>query len=455
MRQRQLKREKHHTSALRPMTGLAGSLSSAWVLALALGTALQATTAAAALADREQARFIHGRLTGTQASDAMLDLMESEIVSGNADGAARLAMDGNLAQGDGYGNVIAPTGGFYNAVLKNWVSPWTNEEMDIFKPLNDYSATIIGMVRDDKNFDTILSANLIYVGNVGGLGMSNGYSNLNNNHYEELEAMSADLGDPSVLLEQTQTATTGIDANGVAGIISTRQAARAYFIDGTNRAMFRFTVLNHLCGDLENFKDPTLPSDRIRQDVSRSPGGDSTIFLNECSGCHTGMDGMASAFAYYDYVYPSATAAPGLSEEQRKEMGQLVYTPGVVSGKHLINPGNFRDGYVTTSDHWVNYWREGGNATAIGWLSTVNSGPETVDGRFSEGDGAAELGMELANTEAFYACQVKKAFESVCLREPLQSDQTAFETIVSDFKTSKKMKQAFIDVAVYCSSYLN
>jgi hypothetical protein len=89
--------------------------------------------------------------------------------------------------------------------------------------------------------------------------------------------------------------------NATAGVMTTRAAARAFFIDGTNRAMFRFTMLNHFCNDMEQVLDTTRSPDRIRQDVSRSPGGDSRVFLNNCVGCHSGMDPLAQAFAYYDY----------------------------------------------------------------------------------------------------------------------------------------------------------
>ena len=51
--------------------------------------------------------------------------------------------------------------------------------------------------------------------------------------------------------------------------------------------MFRFTLMSQLCRDLEQISDTTRTPDRIRQDVSRSPGGDSRVFLNNCIGCHT------------------------------------------------------------------------------------------------------------------------------------------------------------------------
>ena len=102
--------------------------------------------------------------------------------------------------------------------------------------------------------------------------------------------------------------------------MTTRGAASAFFINGTNRAMFRFTMMNHLCNDLPMVMDITRPPDRIRQDVTRSPGGVSTLFLTNCIGCHSGMDPMAQAFAYYNF---SATD-PTMTDTT----GQIVYTAG-------------------------------------------------------------------------------------------------------------------------------
>ena len=38
---------------------------------------------------------------------------------------------------------------FYDVTLKNFATPWTNRDQTVFAPLNDYVATVIGMVRDD------------------------------------------------------------------------------------------------------------------------------------------------------------------------------------------------------------------------------------------------------------------------------------------------------------------
>ena len=132
-----------------------------------------------------------------------------------------------------------------------------------------------------------------------------------------------------MLTRTTQSGASGLPANATAGVMTTRAAAEAFFIAGTNRAMFRFTLMNHMCRDMEQVQDTTRPPDRIRQDVSRSPGGDSRVFLNNCIGCHSGMDPMAQAFAYYDW---DETA------------GRIVYTPGVVRPKYFNNDTTFAPG---------------------------------------------------------------------------------------------------------------
>ncbi|WP_339669383.1 hypothetical protein [Dasania marina] len=406
---------------------------------------------------REQARRIHDRLTGTPPTENMLAAMEAAIIASNAVDAAEYAMDGAPAQG---GNPAEPANGnFYNVLVKNWATPATNQSFNVFASLNDYSATVIGMVRDSDSsvdFRDLLSRDIIYVGVVSGL---TPYSNTDNKHYEELEESAENMGDTAVLQQQVQSAITGISAAGVAGVQTTRAAARAFFIDGTNRAMFRYNLVNHLCMDLEQLKDTTRPSDRVRQDISRSPGLDSTLFLNQCVGCHSGMDPMAQAYAYHQYEYPSETDPihGAKSQEEREELGQMVYTSGAVQAKYHINSGNFSPGYVTPNNHWTNYWRLGDNSERIGWLNTAadNDGANlALNPQYSEGVGASSLGAELAHSKAFNSCQVKKTYQSVCGREPGPGDTADVNSITTNFSVSGNMKRVFAEVAVACSNHL-
>lgn len=375
--------------------------------AACLAALLVVTTAAAD--SRDQAKRIHDRLAGVPPTEAVLADMAADIQAGNALAAAQTAMQNRA---------------FYDVTLKNFATPWTNRDQTVFAPLNDYSATVIGMVRDDVPFNTALSANLVYVSNAPGLPA---YSATDDAHYEQAEARGVDL--KATLVARQQSDLLGIPAAATAGLITTRASSAAFFLDGTNRAMFRFTLMNHLCRDLEQVQDPTLPPDRIRQDVSRSPGGDSRVFLNNCIGCHTGMDPMTQAFAYYDF-----------DETQQR----LVYTAGTPTAKYFVNAENFKPGYVTPDDHWDNYWRKGHNRLlGWGWGTTATSG---------SGAGAKTLGEELANSEAFATCQVQKVFKAVCFRAPQNSaDRARVAQITASFRGDNyNMKTVFAETAVYC-----
>ena len=355
---------------------------------------------------REQAKRIHDRLAGVPPTEAVLSLMEDQV-----SGATGTPMDAALE--------AMKNPNFYNVTLKNFAAPWTNREQDVFVPLNDYIATVIGMIRDGEAFNTLFSADILYIGP----GSLPPYSNANNDHYEQIEIRGVDM--LSGLQKVTQSTFNGLPTGATAGIWTTRAAAEAFFIAGTNRAQFRFTMLNHMCNDMEQVHDVKRIPDRIRQDVSRSPGGDSRLFLNNCIGCHSGMDPMAGAFAYYNF----------------DEVSGIEYTPNAVQPKYFNNDANFEYGYRTTDDSWANYWRNGQDQF-LGWDTFLPG----------SGFGAASMGQELANSDAFASCQVKKVFRAVCLREPEDAaDRFQVDNVmVPSFKAGYQMKQTFAEAAVYC-----
>jgi hypothetical protein len=358
----------------------------------------------------EQAKRIYERIAGEPPAPTVLSQMATAITA--SPGQAGLLAAAAIATN-------APS--FYNVTLKNLVIPWTNRDQTVFAPFNDYAATVIGMTRDDVGFNTALSDDILYVVNASGLPAP---SPMNNNHYATAETNGVDLS--STLRRTTQSAAYGTPVQATAGLITTRGAASAFFIKGTNRAMFRFTMINHLCHDMETVMDTTRPADRIRQDVARSPGGDSRVFLNNCVGCHSGMDPMAQAFAHYDF---DATA------------GQLAYTANQVQPKYLINATNFPFGFVTPDDSWSNRWRAGANAS-LGWDATLPG----------SGAGAKSLGQELAASDAFAHCQVTKVFQAVCFRAPISSaDQATVAAIKASFKSGGyRLKQVFQLSAAAC-----
>ncbi len=383
------------------------------VRALLCAGALTLISANAMATTRDQAKRMYDRIAGVPASDAVL----TNMVGMSETQAALLATQDPA---------------FYNNTIRNLATPWTNRDQTVFAPLNDYTATVIGMVRDNVPFNTLLSADIIYTADSASGAPA--YSTSNNAMYQALDDSGADL---SVHLQQkVQSAVTGLPAAATAGVLTTRAAANAFFMDGTNRRMFRFTMMNHLCADLQTIPDTTRPPDRIRQDVTRSPGGDSSLFLNNCIECHSGMDPMAQAFAYYNFSYNVATDPNGAA-------GQIVYTAGQVQPKYFINNTNFPQGYVTPDDHWDNRWRGGVNSL-LGWDPNQTG----------SGAGAKSLGQELEGSAAFANCQVSRVFKYVCFRAPSNAaDRTQVATMVNSFKSNGySLRQVFADAAVYCTA---
>src|SRR3984957_8197452 len=402
----------------KPMTQIArASTAAPSLVALAVratvcagALALLGSNALAANPNADQATRIYNRIAGVPPSAAQL----AQMTATDAVSAALIAKQDPA---------------FYNNTIRNMAAPWTNRDQSVFVPLNDYTATVGGRVRDDVPFNTLLSADLVYTAD-GASGVP-AYSYSNNAMYDAMDANNVDL--KAHLVSSPQSALTGIPAAATAGIMTTRGAGSAFFINGTNRAMFRFTMLNHLCNDMQLVMDITRPPDRIRQDVTRSPGGQSSLFLNNCVGCHSGIDPMAGAFAYYNFNNIDPTTAD--------TMGTVVYTAGQVQPKYSINNTNFPQGFVTMDDSWNNHWRAGPNSI-LGFSGSLPG----------SGNGAKSLGMELESSAAFASCQVNRVFKDVCLRAPnSNADATQVTSMIASFQANQyKLRQPFAEAAAYC-----
>lgn len=373
------------------------------LIAVSLGILLPATLIAG---PRDTAYKIFNRINGVPPTSQELDEMEDIVASGDLKAAAMKAMESDF---------------FYNLSLKRFANPWTNVDLSPRVPLTDYVATVIGVVRDDLSFDQLLYEDIIYVGSDALVANPNSaipaYSVDNNDHYVALEENRINLKDN--LVRKTQTEVSGIGAP--AGVITTRAFGEAYFQDGTNRRPTRFLLMTYLCRDMEQVHDTTRSDFRIRQDIPRSPGGDSNMFRNNCAGCHTGMDPLSGAFAYYDFIDDS-----------------LQYNAGVVADKMNRNNDVFPMGYETVDDSWMNNWTEGPNS-AIGWSGETS------------GNGAASMGRALATSDGFNVCMSEKVFEHVCLRKPESGvDKDIVKANSDNFANGKNMKSLFADTAASC-----
>lgn len=349
---------------------------------------------------REQAFKMHNRLTGVPPQPPTLKLMEEHIEQGNPELAAEEAIKDKR---------------FYNVVLKNWIKPWSNRERSNRVDLNDYVATVIGIIRDDIPFDKVLYEDIIYTVSDT---TAPAYANNNNNHYTNVEGRNIDLS--ANLVEQVQSSFTGLAAP--SGVITTRAAGEAFYTAGTNRRINRFTFINYLCKDYEDLHDITIPDYRVRRDVERNPGGDSRTYKNKCVGCHAGQDALSGAFAYYDFTG-----------------NQLTYNPGRVVSKMNHNV-YYPEGFVTTTDQWINTWATGQNAF-LGWRGATS------------GNGVKSLNQMLARSKAFSLCMSKKVFELVCLKGPIsKADKTFTDENAQEFEKNSEynMKQLIVRTAAKC-----
>lgn len=381
----------------------------AWMLRAIL--VLVIATPSFAASSRDKAKLIHERIAGVPPSAAVLSQMQALIEQGKSVDAAKVAI--NQAS-------------FYNLTLKNWAMPFANVARSLDLPLNDYVATIIGMVRDNIPFDQVLYGDHLYIGAPAlvSAGTIAAYAQDSNNHYNDLETRRIDLSNPANLVRVSQSTQNGIVDS--AGVITTRASAQAYFSAGTNRRMFRFLAVNYLCRDLEALHDTSLPDTRVRRDVDRSPGGDSRTFKNKCVGCHALQDAMGGAFAHFNF-----------------NGNQITYDSSRVQNKYNQNGNVFPDGFQTTNDSWINLMVSGRNAS-LGWRK-----PAASD--YTQGRGARQLGAAIAATQAFSSCMVERVFTKVCLRSPTVSEQEALKATVQRFESSNyDIKTVFAEVPRYC-----
>ncbi len=377
----------------------------------------------------EQAKRIHDRVAGVPPTETVLNQMAGVIASppdGKTGGvaAAEIAMEND---------------NFYNVTLKTLVTPWTNEEQDPFVALNDYTATVIGIVANDLDFRTILTTPNLYVAR-SSLGLP-AYSPTNNAHYEALEERvrenRSSLKDD--LEAVSQASVVQISDFEASGVVTSRASAKAFFSDGTNRSQFQYIFLNHMCIEVfGEINDAARVVDRIRQDVSRSPGGDSRVYLNFCMGCHSGMDPLIQGLAYYDYdnnLEKIDFNGPGIIDP---DSGSRV------QGKYLINSNNFPYGYAAPDNKWDNYWREG-TYRSLGW-------DWTNEGLPGNGYGAESLMTEISHSKTFAQCHVSQVFETVCLREPQSTeDHEKVSAITDSFRNNGfNFKTVFAESADYC-----
>jgi hypothetical protein len=417
---------------------------------------------------RQRAALIYQRLAGVKAPiDApILKQMETMIAAGNAVGAAALATnDPN----------------FYNLTVKQLAAKMSTREETITVNLNDFVATFIGVVRDDRSAKELLTGNYIYVGDFTRFPAAiqtqiNGNTNLansvkidtdfqveqnllsGNRHYDNLHSLNLDLsavltrreGQPVLVRRQQAdnnvvTRPTTLRNNpDAAGLLTTRAFTGAHAVAGTNRRMVHFAFREFMCIDITQWADAQAPDVRVGRDVPRAPGGEPGFYLTSCKTCHSVMDGFRGAFASVDHptnleftTQLLFTDQEGASRQTGLNNGQLQ--PGsAVASKYARNNTEFPAGYITLDSSWVNYADLGTNAQYFGWRGTNT--------KF--GAGVRSFGQLLADSQAFSRCMVKRVYKSACRREPSSTETDFIAREITNFEADYNLKRLYQRVAV-------
>ncbi len=408
------------------------------------GFAVQALPAS----PQEEAKRIYERVAGVPPTASQLEGVMAYYQSGRIDLVVMAATTNTR---------------FYSGTLVDMFSKYSNIDGIKNTPLNDMTTSIAGLVANNERFDQVLYGDFIYLATddlstysvtidtvnqpVGPLNRTGAQSNSNppagkirpllidsrfrdNRHYEDLQRVYY-RDWPSRLQKKTLSSVAAssatdqrIVAEDIAGLLTGRAMGLTNFAAGTNRRAVKNAFETFLCKDLNQLHDKTAPESKIRQDVDRSPSGDSRAFENQCRGCHAGMDALAGAFSYFN---------PNMGVTDRLEYNRTINT---TQNKMFRQRNVFPAGHIPLDNSWINYWWEGPNA-ALGWRDSE------TDGSFKAGFGARSMGAALAATEAFSDCMSTRAFQRICMREPTSKERDSLKPIARQFEHGFRDYESF------------
>jgi hypothetical protein len=417
---------------------------------------------------RDEARRLVERLTGivVPVDHPMVIRVDGRIQAGDYAGAAKIITGDISTSEPGHPD-------FLNTMVKQFAVRMSNREETVRAPFNDFAASFIGVTRDERNAQELLTGDFFYMANPNLAKVRTDIFRdllVSNNHYEDLEKFHWDIGKvlmrvPSadapatyprgqqIALDSTGTITPNPDP---AGVITSRAFMAAHATAGTNRRLVEFTFREFMCIPMSEMADTSASPARIGRDVDRLPGGDQTKFETSCKGCHTVMDGFRGAFAKFDWAAVTVNNTP-LSFVRNTQVSRIGVPFGFPANmvdqygtvrKMNHNENVFPNGYVIVDDTFVNNAVGTNNRTLFGWNGTNKYG----------GSGVMQYGRMIAESERFAQCMTKRVFESVCTPDA-KSDSTMSPVIVelaAKFKTSGyKFRKLFQDVSTHPSCLEN
>jgi len=376
----------------------------AFVLCISVSASAQTDTPA-----RQRAYTLFRAITGVGISidDARIIQMENLIAAGDEKGAAAVATSDPL---------------FYDVRLRDMAKIMSNRAESVNVPLNDFVATWVGAIRDNVDARQLLTGNFYYTGNPALATAANPVrSDVNNdiltsdNHYTDLEEKNYSLFANLVRVDGQQISVNSVPAPLVdaAGLITTRAFMAAHALDGTNRRLVEYTFREFECTPILNWMDATRPDTFIGRDVDRFPGGDDQRFQTTCKACHSQMDAIRPAFAFFDW------------DDNNGKILQQTSPFGKLNKNNTVFP----QGFAVNNNNWVNLATAPKNEDQFGWRGTLM------------GTGLNTFAGMIANSKGFSRCMVKRFFQSICKRDPNASEKSALESVAVDFETDYQLKR--------------
>lgn len=368
------------------------------------------------------ALLMYRRLVGVSipVSSPVIQSMSAAILADNASQAAALATN-------------EPD--FLNVTVRYMGIKMSYRDEKPNHPSNDFTATLVGAVRDDVSAQELLTGNFSYRVDAARLPAgvtirSNVYADIirTNNHYADLDARGFNA---SWLSRKDGIEIVGgnnivdlLPEKDASPLLSSRGFTSAHAIAGTNRRMYEYSFLQFMCVSMTEFSDTSVSDEFVGRDVDRYD----PKFQTRCKGCHGQMDGMRGAFANIDFFDNGTVgflkhssklpAQPLLLNQTENEFnfktfrggnGATLY-PGVAE-KMNHNEQVYTAGRIIDSDGWTNLAVGPGNSNYFGWRGPL------------KGNGIKSFARMIASSERFGKCMAEKVFTEVCKRSPNDGDR--------------------------------
>ncbi len=334
---------------------------------------------------------------------------------------------------------------FYNITVRDFASRMSTRDETVNTDLNDFSATLIGIVRDNINAKQLLTADFMYIADQSKAAVPSRMQEdilTSNAHYVALEEGRFNLAE--VLVQVPQTIFDGREVRphpNAAGLLTTRAWMEAHATAGTNRRLVEYAFRQFLCIPMDKWSDSYAPDDYVGRDIDRFPAGDNTNYTTTCRACHSTMDSLRGAFAFYDFSNGFAKYSwymtPAAPDAEDTPTTIRVTNPQTMVVAKMNHNDLGRGGRETRDSYFFNNATTGVNGTYFQW-----------SGR-KEGYGVKDFGDMLSNSSAFPTCMAQRVFRSVCKREPASFDRAMINRVAQDFVSSNfNLKTLFQRVAI-------